>query len=84
MKPLFPRLLVALLVLAHALSGISAQAADPDVVSLVLIDGEMRSDWPDRGVVGFRRPASTGALTVNFTLGGSAVLGTDYTAGAGN
>ena len=84
MKPLFPRLLVALLVLAHVLSGISAQAAVPDVVSLVLIDGEMRSDWPDRGVVGFRRPASTGALTVNFTLGGSAVLGTDYTAGAGN
>jgi uncharacterized protein (DUF1800 family) len=62
----------------------SAEAAGPYVVSLVLVDGDMRTDWPDRGVVAFRRPNSTGALTVNFTIGGTAVRNTDYTVAPGN
>jgi uncharacterized protein (DUF1800 family) len=61
-----------------------APAADTDMVSLILIDGDMRSDWPDRGVVGIRRAGSTGSLSVNFTLSGSALRGTEYTVAAGN
>ena len=55
-----------------------------DTVSLGLVDDDMRLDWPDRGVVAFRRLESKGALTVNFKLGGSAILGRDYTASAVN
>ena len=50
-----------------------------DTVSLVLVDGDMREDWPDRGAVAFRRIESKGPLTVNFALAGSAVRGRDYT-----
>jgi uncharacterized protein (DUF1800 family) len=54
------------------------------VVSLVLIDGDMREDWPDAGVVGVRRTETTGALTVNFTISGTATRNTDYAMPAGN
>ncbi len=53
-----------------------------DLVSLVLVDGDMREDWPDRGVVAFRRLSSNGPLTVYFTLSGTAVPQTHYTASA--
>ncbi len=55
-----------------------------DSVSVVLVDGEMREDWPDHGVVAFRRLRTQGALTVNFTLSGTAVRGTDYLTVSGN
>jgi uncharacterized protein (DUF1800 family) len=59
------------------------EAAARDKVTLILIDGDMRQNWPDRGVVGIHRENTAGPLTVNFTLGGTAVGGTDYTVAAG-
>ncbi len=67
------------ILLALLLAGGSAFAQAPDTVSLILIDGDMRADWPDRGVVGFHRTGTTGDLPVSFTLGGSAILNTEYT-----
>ncbi len=55
----------------------------PDPVSIVLVDGEMQADWPDAGVVAFRRKNTKGAVTIGFTLGGSALRNVDYTVSAG-
>lgn len=59
-----------------------AQAPDPNLVSAVVLNGYMREDWPAQGVVGIRRPGTSGALTVNFALSGSAKIDLDYTASA--
>ncbi len=69
--------------LGSLLFAVSAAHADPDVVSLVLIDGSVRQDWPDPGVVAVHRTGTTGSLVVNFTLGGTALAGVDYTGPAG-
>lgn len=58
---------------------VSAAHAQTDVVSLILVDGIVRQDWPDAGVVAVHRTGTTGPLTVNFTLGGTATAGVDYT-----
>ena len=50
-----------------------------ETVSLVLIDGDIRQGWPSNGVVAFHRETTDVPLTVNFTLGGNAIAGTDYT-----
>src|SRR6266481_6116278 len=59
-----------------------ATTAAAETVSLILIDGDMRANWPDRGVIGFHRQDTATALTVNFTLGGTATLNTEYSATA--
>jgi len=59
-------------------------AQTSDTVSVILIDGDMREDWPGNGVVGFHRENTTGPLTVEFTIGGTAVAGSEYTASATN
>ncbi len=53
--------------------------ARAETVTLVLIDGDIRQGWPSNGVVAFHRQTTGVALTVNFTLGGNAIAGTDYT-----
>ena len=58
-------------------------AAPTETVSLVLIDGDLREDWPDPGVVAFRRTNTAGPLTVNFTLGGTAAAGAVFTVAPG-
>lgn len=63
-------------------SAVPGQAVAPETASLVLVDGDMREDWPDRGVVAFRRPDSVGALTLNFSVTGTASVATDFTASA--
>ena len=50
-----------------------------ETVSLVLIDGDIRQGWPSNGVVAFHRETTDVPLTINFTLGGNAIAGTDYT-----
>ncbi|NBV32552.1 MAG: hypothetical protein EBR81_01785 [Proteobacteria bacterium] len=60
---------------------VATSAQDP--VSMILVDGDMRSDWPDPGVVAFRRENTRGAVVVNFTLSGTAVRNVDYTVSAG-
>ena len=61
-------------------AGLAAPAQDPNQVSAVALNNYVREDWPAQGVVGIRRPGSAGALTVNFTVGGTARAGVDYTA----
>jgi len=62
------------------LPAVPARAAAPPTASLVLVDGDMREDWPDPGVVAFRRDKTSGALTLNFSLSGTAASGQDFTA----
>lgn len=57
---------------------------DPSTVTAGLVDGEAREDWPDPAVLVIRRSGGLQALTVNFTLTGSATRGTDYTTVTGN
>ena len=83
MKTSPPRLRLFLALLGTLVPLATARAADPDTVSLILIDGSVRQDWPDPGVVAVHRTNTTGPLVVNFSIGGTAVAGTDYTGPAG-
>ena len=80
MKSSLSRLSACLMVLLGSVIHAHAQ----DTVKLILIDGDMREDWPDHGCVAFHRETTTGPLVVNFTIGGTATRGTDYTMPAGN
>ena len=62
--------------LACSVPQAGAQTADP--ISLVLIDGEMRTEWPDSGVVAFRRKNTKGPVTVGFSITGTAQRNVDY------
>ncbi len=59
-------------------------AGAQDTVKVILIDGDMREDWPDRGCVAFHRESNSGPLTVNYAVTGSATRGVDYQMPAGN
>lgn len=48
-------------------------------ITVGLIDGDMREDWPDKGVIAIRRSGGLRPLTINVTLTGSAARNTDYT-----
>lgn len=49
-------------------------------ITVGLIDGDMREDWPDKGVIAIRRSGGLKALAINLTFTGSATRNTDYTA----
>lgn len=49
-------------------------------ITVGLIDGDMREDWPDKGVIAIRRSGGLKPLTINLTFTGSATRDTDYTA----
>jgi len=49
------------------------------VISVGLIDGDMREDWPDKGVIAIRRSGGLKPLTINVTFTGSATRNSDYT-----
>lgn len=57
---------------------------DPSTVTVGLIDADTREDWPDPALFVIRRSGGLQALTVNFTLTGSATRNTDYTTIPGN
>ena len=75
---------LALLALCTTSPGPSALAQTSDPVSLVLIDGDMSTNWPDNGVVAFRRKNTKGAVTVGFSIGGTALRNLEYGVGAAN
>jgi len=80
-----PRFFLFFSVALFAASASALRAQAPaETVSLILIDGDIREDWPDPGVVGFHRKGTTGPLTVSFTIGGTATRGIDYTVPAGD
>lgn len=45
-----------------------------------LVDGDMREDWPDKGVIAIRRSGGLKPLWINVAFTGSATRNTDYTA----
>ncbi len=49
-------------------------------ITVGLIDGDMREDWPDKGVIAIRRSGGLKPLTINVTFSGSATRNGDYTA----
>ena len=54
------------------------------VVTCALLDGNMYERWPDAGLVAIRRTGGLKAITVNFSLAGSATRDVDYTTQPGN
>ena len=70
--------LAVLTVFAHA------HAQGIPEVNVILVDGEMCENWPDPGVIAFRRAGTEGDLAVNFALTGNAKRDIDYTAPAGD
>jgi uncharacterized protein (DUF1800 family) len=61
---------------------VSAGWNSPSVVTIGVLDGEISERWPAKGVMAIRRSGGMRPITVNFSLGGTATLGTDYTANA--
>jgi uncharacterized protein (DUF1800 family) len=67
---------------------IAILAATTSTITLGVVDPAMAENWPDPGVVVFRRTgwqsnsvvSKLDAITVNFTLSGTATSGSDYTA----
>ncbi len=54
------------------------------VINVSALDPLMFERWPDPGLVAIRRSGGLAALKVNFSFGGTATLGVDYTASATN
>jgi len=48
-------------------------------VTVAVLDGEISERWPDAGVVAIRRTGGLKPITVNISIGGSALRGIDYT-----
>ncbi|MBB5032000.1 DUF1800 domain-containing protein [Prosthecobacter vanneervenii] len=61
------------------LSRVQSTLTAASTITVGLIDGDMREDWPDKGVVVIRRSGGLRPLTVNLTLTGTATRNTDYT-----
>lgn len=60
-----------------------ANAINDNSITVAALDPYMSENWPDPGVVVFRRSGGVNALpltqiTVNYTLGGTATAGSDY------
>jgi len=48
-------------------------------ITVGLIDGDMREDWPDKGVIAIRRSGGLKPLWINVTFTGAATRDSDYT-----
>jgi uncharacterized protein (DUF1800 family) len=48
-------------------------------ITVGLVDGDMREDWPDKGVIAIRRSGGIRPLTINLSFTGSATRNGDYT-----
>lgn len=53
-------------------------------VTAGLIDGDMREDWPDQGVIAIRRSGGIQPIWVNLNFSGGAARDVDYTTLNGN
>ena len=75
MKASHPRNLSLLTLLSLVILSLAAPAGGVETVSVILLDGDVRQDWPDSGVVAVHRTGTVGALPVNITIGGTAIAG---------
>ncbi|MBX7208560.1 MAG: DUF1800 family protein [Verrucomicrobiaceae bacterium] len=53
-------------------------------ITVGLVDGDVREDWPDKGVIAIRRSGGVQPVTVNVQITGTATRGGDYTTISGN
>ena len=63
---------------------VSAAWNETNVISVSAMDPDMSERWPDPGLIVIRRTGGLQPLTVNFTIGGTATRGVDYTMPAAN
>jgi len=61
------------------LNRVKATLTAASTITVGLIDGDMREDWPDKGVIAIRRSGGLKPLTVNVTFTGTATRNNDYT-----
>ena len=61
------------------LARVQATLNATSTISVGLIDGDMREDWPDQGVIVIRRSGGLKPMWINLSLTGSATRDTDYT-----
>ena len=47
-------------------------------ITLGLVDGDMREDWPDKGVIVIRRAGGLKPMWINLNITGTATRNTDY------
>ena len=66
------------------LQQITASWNAASTVTVGLVDGDVREDWPDKGVIAIRRSGGVQPITVNVTITGTATRGGDYTTISGN
>jgi uncharacterized protein (DUF1800 family) len=58
---------------------ILSQLTAADTITMGVVDNLLRADWPTPGIIAIRRSGGLKQVTVNFTSGGTAIRGTDYT-----
>ncbi len=61
------------------LSQVQATLNTASTITVGLLDGDMREDWPDPGVIAIRRSGGLKPLMVNVTFTGTATRNNDYT-----
>ncbi|MBL9115188.1 MAG: DUF1800 family protein [Verrucomicrobiaceae bacterium] len=64
---------------ANDLTRVQSNLYAASTVTIGLVDGDMREDWPDKGIVAIRRTGGMLPLTINLSFSGSASRGVDYT-----
>jgi uncharacterized protein (DUF1800 family) len=65
---------------AADLSRVQSTLNAASVITVGLVDGDMREDWPDKGVVVIRRSGGLKPLNINLTFVGTATRNSDYSA----
>ena len=63
---------------SHDLTRVQSSLNAASTITVGLIDGGMREDWPDKGVIAIRRSGGLRPLTVNVSFSGTATRGSDY------
>jgi uncharacterized protein (DUF1800 family) len=64
---------------AADLSRVQTTLNAASTVTVGLVDGDMREDWPDKGVIVIRRTGGLKPLRINVTFTGTATRNADYT-----
>ena len=66
------------------LQDLNAKWSAASTITVGLVDGDVREDWPDKGVIAIRRSGGVQPVTVNVQITGTAARGGDYTTMGGN
>jgi uncharacterized protein (DUF1800 family) len=58
---------------------VTTMLAATSTITVGMIDGDMREDWPDKGVIAIRRSGGLKPLWINISFTGTATRNADYT-----